>query len=237
MFESLNTAKLVVHLGCLMLTKINSMIFYLGDSSPCQSLIDLCSEQVLDLKEFQQADQLLKGLKVINFENDKVVVLINKDFSKDDKDKINQLFSILNVNRSKVMICSAGRDIDTFSFDNYPNLLHLKGDDFAKDCAATIVSFFGDHQYEDVVLDGNLLSGLTCKQKALIRLFLSREDREIERHDILVNVWGDMTIQPKTVDVHLYNLRRKIHRYGYLIRSEGGGRWKLLSERIDQNDS
>lgn len=87
----------------------------------------------------------------------------------------------------------------------------------------------------EVYLDGQIISNLTGKQVTLLRMFLDNDSREIDRQDILQQVWGDMSVHPKTVDVHLYNLRRKIHPYGYLIRSEGGGKWKLLSERIDQN--
>lgn len=87
----------------------------------------------------------------------------------------------------------------------------------------------------EVYLDGQIISNLTGKQVTLLRMFLENDSREIDRQDILQQVWGDMNVHPKTVDVHLYNLRRKIHPYGYLIRSEGGGKWKLLSERIDRN--
>lgn len=87
----------------------------------------------------------------------------------------------------------------------------------------------------EVYLDGQIISNLTGKQVTLLRMFLGNDAREIDRQDILQQVWGDMNVHPKTVDVHLYNLRRKIHPYGYLIRSEGGGKWKLLSERIDRN--
>lgn len=87
----------------------------------------------------------------------------------------------------------------------------------------------------EVYIDGQVIANLTGKQVTLLRLFLENEAREVERNDILQQVWGDLSVHPKTVDVHLYNLRRKIHPYGYLIRSEGGGKWKLLSERIDRN--
>lgn len=87
----------------------------------------------------------------------------------------------------------------------------------------------------EVYLDGQIISNLTERQVTLLRLFIENEDREVDRHDILQHVWGELNVHPKTVDVHLYNLRRKINPYGYLIRSEGGGKWKLLSERIDRN--
>lgn len=87
----------------------------------------------------------------------------------------------------------------------------------------------------EVYLDGQIISNLTERQVTLLRLFIDSEDREVNRQVVLEHVWGDMSVHPKTVDVHLYNLRRKIHPYGYLIRSERGGKWKLLSERIDRN--
>ena len=81
-------------------------------------------------------------------------------------------------------------------------------------------------------LDGNEIENLTSKQKQLLSLFLNSPGRVVSRDDILEQVWGDTSVHPKTVDVHLYNLRRKLNEVGYIIRSEGGGKWSLLSDRI-----
>lgn len=80
-----------------------------------------------------------------------------------------------------------------------------------------------------VSVDGVSIEGLTGKQKKLLSLFNSKEDRVIDRDLILDNVWGDTAVHPKTLDVHLYNLRRKLHPYGLIIKSLGGGRWTLLN--------
>ena len=66
---------------------------------------------------------------------------------------------------------------------------------------------------------------------------MDSSDRCISRTDILEKVWGKTSVHPKTVDVHLYNLRRKLHAYGYMIRSDGGGKWSLLSDRIDDSNA
>ena len=87
--------------------------------------------------------------------------------------------------------------------------------------------------HKSVNLDGNDVENLTAKQKQLLGLFLESHDRSITRNDILERVWGSTNVHPKTVDVHLYNLRRKLHAFGYMIRSEGGGRWALLSDRLE----
>lgn len=83
----------------------------------------------------------------------------------------------------------------------------------------------------ELSLDGVKIDNLTSKQIQVLALFLNSPSRVVNRTDILDKVWGNTTVHPKTVDVHLYNLRRKLQDYGYLIRSEGGGRWVLLSNR------
>lgn len=87
----------------------------------------------------------------------------------------------------------------------------------------------------EVVLDGSKVSNLTSKQSQMLSLFMKSPTRSISREDILDKVWGSTTVHPKTVDVHLYNLRRKLNQHGFIIRSEGGGSWTLLSERINSH--
>ncbi len=80
-----------------------------------------------------------------------------------------------------------------------------------------------------VSVDGVTIEGLTGKQKKLLALFNSQQDRVVDRDLILDKVWGDTSVHPKTLDVHLYNLRRKLTPYGLIIKSLGGGRWTLLN--------
>jgi DNA-binding response OmpR family regulator len=84
---------------------------------------------------------------------------------------------------------------------------------------------------KSLAVDGVVINNLTSKQKQLLNLFLEDGDRIVTREDILEKVWGRTNVHPKTVDVHMYNLRRKIHDFGYIIRSEGGGKWSLIHER------
>ncbi|POB15111.1 MULTISPECIES: response regulator transcription factor [Pseudomonadati] len=88
--------------------------------------------------------------------------------------------------------------------------------------------------HKSMLLDGKEVEHLTSKQKQLLGLFINSPHRIVSRDDILDNVWGDTTVHPKTVDVHLYNLRRKLHDYGYIIRSEGGGKWSLIPDTYEK---
>ena len=82
-------------------------------------------------------------------------------------------------------------------------------------------------------LDGVKIGNLTSKQMQVLSLFMQSPTRSVHRKDILKKVWGETTVHPKTVDVHLYNLRRKLGGHGFLIRAEGGGKWSLLPERVN----
>ncbi|MFT6067687.1 MAG: DNA-binding response OmpR family regulator [Bacteriovoracaceae bacterium] len=82
-----------------------------------------------------------------------------------------------------------------------------------------------------VRLDGLEIAGLTSKQTQLLSLFITSNERKINRTDILNKVWDSNNVHPKTIDVHLYNLRRKLDPFGYIIRSEGGGAWSLISNK------
>ena len=81
-------------------------------------------------------------------------------------------------------------------------------------------------------IDGTVITGLTTKQQKLLGLFLDNNERVVDRDIILDKVWGNTAVHPKTIDVHLYNLRRKLHPFGYMIKSLGSGRWTLMADRI-----
>lgn len=82
---------------------------------------------------------------------------------------------------------------------------------------------------KDFKIDGKLIEGLTSKQVQILNLFSESEGRKISREEILEKVWGKTNVRPKTVDVHLYNLRRKIRPYGYIIKSLRNEGWELIS--------
>lgn len=90
---------------------------------------------------------------------------------------------------------------------------------------------FGRTIKPNVTIDGVVIEGLTTKQKKLLALFNTQENKTVDRYLILEKVWGDTSVHPKTLDVHLYNLRRKINPYGFIIKSLGGGRWTLMGDR------
>ncbi|HLD99339.1 MAG TPA: response regulator transcription factor [Bdellovibrionota bacterium] len=71
---------------------------------------------------------------------------------------------------------------------------------------------------------------LTLKEHEILSLFLEAKDYTLSRHEIVKRVWGNVKVYPKTLDVHLYNLRRKIHETGMKIKANGLGRWTLIKK-------
>jgi len=80
-----------------------------------------------------------------------------------------------------------------------------------------------------VTIDGIVIENLTSKQIQLIQVFLDCENRVVNRDLLKSNAWSGMNVASKAIDVHIYNLRRKIAPYGLIIKSLGAGQWKLLN--------
>ena len=93
-------------------------------------------------------------------------------------------------------------------------------------------STFGGTIKPKITIDGKSIDGLTAKERKLLLLFLDDSKREVSRAIIIDKVWGGRVVHPKTIDVHLYNLRRKLHPYGQMIRSLGRGCWRLEPDHL-----
>ncbi|MBI3544181.1 MAG: winged helix-turn-helix domain-containing protein, partial [Deltaproteobacteria bacterium] len=72
-----------------------------------------------------------------------------------------------------------------------------------------------------------LIPGLTEKERDIMTLLLKSARRRARKDDLRSRIWGDAKVDPKALDVHLANLRRKLVPYGYAVRSDGEG-WVAL---------
>lgn len=69
---------------------------------------------------------------------------------------------------------------------------------------------------------------LTYKESKILHMLMKSVDSFVPRKEILDTVWGNSEIpNPKTMDVHLYNLRRKIEPLGFHIVSDNQSRLQL----------
>ena len=84
-----------------------------------------------------------------------------------------------------------------------------------------------DEQNREARLDGELL-GLTRKEFALLRLFLSSPQKVLSRENILSSVWGyEAELETRTLDAHILSLRRKLGAYAAMIETVRGVGYRL----------
>ncbi|RYZ66987.1 MAG: winged helix family transcriptional regulator [Proteobacteria bacterium] len=67
------------------------------------------------------------------------------------------------------------------------------------------------------VVSGIRIPNLTIKERRLLTVFLKIETAVISRNDLFRAVWNSVSVHRKTLDVHLFNLRRKLRLYGFDI--------------------
>ena len=79
-------------------------------------------------------------------------------------------------------------------------------------------------QHVESVLNMNL----TLKEQKLLRFFLKQYPNMVTRDELLNDIWKGVIVDPKTIDVHLHNLRKKIISQGVEIRSLGAHQWELI---------
>ena len=68
---------------------------------------------------------------------------------------------------------------------------------------------------------------LTSTELKILLCFLENKSRSITRTHIMESLWGHTVVHPKTLDVHLFNLRKKLASIGCQIISGRGGSWTL----------
>lgn len=77
---------------------------------------------------------------------------------------------------------------------------------------------------EALNLDLSLFTNKECK---IIESFNVREDKTLHRSEIVKIIWKNIAIHPNTLDVHIYNLRKKLKEYNYGIKAIGNGLFKF----------
>ena len=72
------------------------------------------------------------------------------------------------------------------------------------------------------------LNTFTNKEIKIIESFNVKEDKTLHRNEIVKIIWKNITIHPNTLDVHIYNLRKKLKTHGYTIKAVGNGLFKFI---------
>jgi len=82
--------------------------------------------------------------------------------------------------------------------------------------------------YEDEMTQN--LEHLTNKERKILQYFIDRKGQVVERTEIISHIWKEINIHPKTVDVHVHNLKKKLTQSCFNIISHGQGRWNIVGQ-------
>lgn len=86
-----------------------------------------------------------------------------------------------------------------------------------------------DKESKEVKLHGQLLS-LTRKEYEILQLLLLQPGRFFTREEILDRIWpGDSFVTDRTVDVHIFRIRKKLGEYALHLDSKPGYGYRLTT--------
>jgi DNA-binding response OmpR family regulator len=74
----------------------------------------------------------------------------------------------------------------------------------------------------------------TNKEIKIIESFNANENKSLHRNEIVNIIWKNVSIHPNTLDVHIYNLRKKLKKENYTIKATGSGIFKFISLEINK---
>lgn len=78
----------------------------------------------------------------------------------------------------------------------------------------------------------------THVERCILNLFLQKSRRTLTKEEIICSIWGRQTsVHPKTINVHMHNLRKKISRYDFVIEYDRSKKWILSSLKCESEDS
>lgn len=78
-----------------------------------------------------------------------------------------------------------------------------------------------------LMFGGIEIPDLTNIQYRIIQTFLKADSNIARKEELFLNVWNGISVSPKTLDVHLCNLRKILSKIGLAITNVQQGAWSL----------
>lgn len=84
------------------------------------------------------------------------------------------------------------------------------------------------------VLNDPRFRDLTLKEQRILSLFMQSSKNKLSRENLKKFLWPDVNVHPKTVDVHIHNLKKKIKGHGLSIKTADRGSWSLSCDWVNE---
>lgn len=104
-------------------------------------------------------------------------------------------------------------------------------DDQQGDQNIRIASLDIDNSRKEVKSDGRVIE-LTKKEYQILLLLVRNPGHYITREEILDSIWSDTLVTERTVDVHIARLRKRLGKFGTMIKSRTGYGYFIDEKKI-----
>jgi len=78
-----------------------------------------------------------------------------------------------------------------------------------------------------------LMRQLTARELRIFSSLYQNAGNPVSKHRLFEDVWGDVKVGKKTLDVHMFNLRRKLRSSSLQIEFRAPDQFVLLRDRVD----
>ena len=86
-----------------------------------------------------------------------------------------------------------------------------------------------------VITKDNLQTELTSKELMIFDLINNAPNKQISRSDLIGKVWKDVSVGSKTLDVHIFNIRRKLSKLNVKIKYTPPQTYSIAVENTPYN--
>ena len=85
--------------------------------------------------------------------------------------------------------------------------------------ASSAKGFIYDPYTQTLSKDGQVMAYLSLKEMKLFSLLHEAKGKPIERENLYLQLWPEKDVVAKTLDVHIFNMRRKLRKSGLKIKA------------------
>lgn len=218
----------------------NKTIWILEDDPGCQFVFEEILSFRYHLKTLSTMEEYKKELEK-NILPDLLIAdlnLGNENFLNFLKDKNNS-----NIKIPPFIVVSSLDDIDALRYCYSKGALDYLVKPFKKNELVVKIenilnigvknkaTTLGEHEYSDIIL--NKVPDLTMKELKILKMLFLQKETGVERDHIINNVWNEVIVNPKTLDVHLTNLRKKVSKFGIFIKTNKDGKITILTNGMN----
>ncbi|MFO7755690.1 MAG: response regulator transcription factor [Bacteroidales bacterium] len=111
-------------------------------------------------------------------------------------------------------------------------ILARSRDDQKNDKNISIASLNIDDNRKEVKYDGKVIE-LTKKEYQILLMLVKNPGHYITREEILDSIWPDTFVTERTVDVHIARMRKRLGKFGDMIKSRTGYGYFIDEKRSD----